>query len=158
MRAGTQNERIKHKMRTENTKCTQKTHNARRKHKMREENTKCAQKTINVRRKMRAGKQSAETVLWIPVPKTDTRERDKKNLLPYLFWGHKYHKIVNHIIFERKKFGPIYKELKNFLPKKLSIRYMEKKTFSGSRIQGQKDTGSATLRRNTICMDRRTSR
>ncbi len=51
----------------------------------------------------------------------------------------------------KKKFGPIFKELKNFLPKKFSLssqKYgfgirdprsgIRKKTYSGSRIQGSK--------------------
>ncbi len=37
--------------------------------------------------------------------------------------SHKFHKIANFFSFEvlKKKFGPIFKELLNFLPKKLSI-------------------------------------
>ncbi len=64
-----------------------------------------------------------------------------------------------------KKSGPIFKELKNSLPKKLSLsshNYMglgsgirdPEKTYSGSRIQGSKrhripNPGSTTLSRGT---------
>jgi hypothetical protein len=40
------------------------------------------------------------------------------------FCSHKNHKIENYINFEpvKKKFGPIYEELLNFLPKKSSLK------------------------------------
>jgi hypothetical protein len=59
----------------------------------------------------------------IPDPKTATKERGKKNLLSFLFCSHKFHKIDHYFSFEmlKKKFGSIFKELYNFLPKKLSL-------------------------------------
>jgi hypothetical protein len=87
----------------------------------------------------------------------------KKNLSSYLFFG-----VINFTKFTfflkcwRKKFGPIFKELYNFLPKKLSLSSQKygfgirdpgsRKTYPGSRIQGSKRhripdprSGSATL-------------
>ncbi len=65
----------------------------------------------------------------------------------------------------RKKFGPIFKELWNFLPKKLSLSSQKygfgirdpEKTYSGSRIQGSKrqgipDSGSATLKTRALML------
>ncbi len=55
---------------------------------------------------------------------------------------------INYISFElvKKKFGPIYKELQTFLPKKLSFSSLKygfgiqdpEKTYYGSQIQGSK--------------------
>ncbi len=39
----------------------------------------------------------------IPDPKTATKERGEKILLSYLFCSHKFHKIVNYLIFEMLK-------------------------------------------------------
>jgi hypothetical protein len=52
-------------------------------------------------------------------PKTETKRVVKK----ISGGSHKYHITENYFIFElvKKKFGPIYKEFYNFLPKKLSI-------------------------------------
>jgi hypothetical protein len=61
----------------------------------------------------------------IPDPKTATKEKGEKICCPTFFCSHKYQKIETYYIFElvkKKKFGPIYKELKKFLPKKLSLR------------------------------------
>jgi hypothetical protein len=45
-----------------------------------------------------------------------------KNLWLYLFCSHKFHKIKNYFILKcwRKKIGPVFKDLLNFLPKKFS--------------------------------------
>ncbi len=99
----------------------------------------------------------------IPDPKTVPKERDEKKFCYHTFFcSHKFHKIEYYVIFEcqRKKFGPIFKELLKFLPKKFSICSQiygfgirdPEKTYSGSRIQGSKrhripdpGPGSATL-------------
>ncbi len=55
-------------------------------------------------------------------------------------------KIILFLKRWRKKFGPIFKELMNFLPKRLSLSSQKygfgirdpEKTYSGSRIQGSK--------------------
>ncbi len=55
-------------------------------------------------------------------------------------------KIILFLKRWRKKFGPIFKELLNFLPKRLSLSSQKygfgirdpEKTYSGSRIQGSK--------------------
>jgi hypothetical protein len=69
--------------------------------------------------------------------------------------SHKFYKIANYFSFEvlKKKFGPIFKELENFLPKKLSLSSQKygfgirdptsgirdpEKTYFGSRIPGSK--------------------
>jgi hypothetical protein len=51
------------------------------------------------------------------------QKKGEKNLLSYLFCSHKFHKIEKYFIFEmlKKKFGPVFKELLNFLPKYLSL-------------------------------------
>jgi hypothetical protein len=100
--------------------------------------------------------------------KTVTKERGEEKFVIILFCGHKFHKIEYYVIFEmlQKKFGPIFKELLKFLPKKMfnmlsniwvwdpgsGIRDPEK-TYSGSRIHWSKKhwipdpgSGSATLR------------
>jgi hypothetical protein len=59
----------------------------------------------------------------IPDPKTAKKERGKKFFCHTCFCGaHKFHKMLNYFIFEllKKKFGPNFKELYNFLPKKMS--------------------------------------
>jgi hypothetical protein len=60
----------------------------------------------------------------IPDPKTATKERGEKKLLSYFFCSHKFHKIEYYFVFDcwRKKFGPNFKELFKFSPKKLSLR------------------------------------
>jgi hypothetical protein len=72
----------------------------------------------------------------------------------YLFFSQKYHKVVNFLFFElvKKKIWPNHR---TFLPKKLSLISQKyrfgirdpEKTYSGSRIRGQKGpgSGSATL-------------
>jgi hypothetical protein len=60
----------------------------------------------------------------VPDPKTVTKERSEKKICyRTLFCSHKFHKIEYYVIFEmqKKKFGPIFKELLKFLPKKFSI-------------------------------------
>jgi hypothetical protein len=55
----------------------------------------------------------------IPDPKTATKERGEKNLLPYLFCSHKIHKIENNFFFEmmKKKFGQFSKNYRTFTQK-----------------------------------------
>ncbi len=55
------------------------------------------------------------------------QKRGGKNLLSYLLCNHKFHKIENYFILKcrRKKFGPVFKELYNFLPKNLSLSSRE---------------------------------
>jgi hypothetical protein len=57
--------------------------------------------------------------MFIPDPKTATKERDEKKFCETFFCSHKFHKIVIILFLKcrRKKFGPIFKELLNFLPK-----------------------------------------
>jgi hypothetical protein len=101
----------------------------------------------------------------IPEPKTATKERGEKISCHTFFCSRKFNRIVNYFIFEmlNKK---IFKELLNFLPKKLSQSSQKygfwirdprsgiRKTYFGSRIQGSKrhwiripdpGSGSATL-------------
>jgi hypothetical protein len=89
----------------------------------------------------------------IPDPKTATKERGEKKLLSYLFYSHKFNKIVNYFMFEmlnKKIWDNFQRVIELFTPKivtKLSkiwvwdpgseIRDPEK-TYSGSRIQGSK--------------------
>jgi hypothetical protein len=107
----------------------------------------------------------------IPDPKTATKERGKKISCHTFFCGHKYQKIENYFIFEmrkKKNWGNFQRIIEHFTQKfvtKLSqilvrdpgseirdprfrIRDPEK-TYSGSRIQGQKGTGSRIRIRNT---------
>ncbi len=61
---------------------------------------------------------------WIPDPKTVPKERDEKNFVIILFSIVTNFTKLNIMLFlksERKKFGPIFKELLKFLPKKFSI-------------------------------------
>jgi hypothetical protein len=89
------------------------------------------------------------------------RGENKKKICPTFFCSHKYQKIENYFTFELVKnkifeFGPIFKELYNFLPKKLALKNIglgfvirdPEKTYSGSRIRGQKGTGSRIQIRN----------
>jgi hypothetical protein len=94
--------------------------------------------------------------------KNSNKREGWKKLLSYLFVATNFTKLKIILFLKcwRKKFEPVFKELKNFLPKTLSlssqkygfgIRDLEK-TYSGSRIrfQGSKrhrilDPGSATL-------------
>ena len=59
----------------------------------------------------------------IPDPKTVTKERGEKNLISYFFCSHNFTKLNIMLFLKclRKKFGPIFKELLKFLPKKCSI-------------------------------------
>ena len=59
----------------------------------------------------------------IPDPKTAMKDRgEKKFLVIPFFWSHKVHKIeLFYFKMLKKKIWPIFKELKNFLPKKLSL-------------------------------------
>jgi hypothetical protein len=76
--------------------------------------------------------------------------------LSYLICSYKYHKIGDNFILNwwREKFTPIYNEFYNLLPK-TSIKNLglgsgiRKKTYSGSRIQGQKSTRSRIRISNT---------
>ncbi len=57
------------------------------------------------------------------IQKQQQKRGVKKNLMLYLFCSHTFQKIKNYFILKccRKKFGPIFKELLKFLPKKLSL-------------------------------------
>ncbi len=93
--------------------------------------------------------------------KTATKERGEKKLavIPFLC-SHKFHKIEHNFSFEelKTKFGPIFKELWNFLPKTLSLSSQKvglgfgildpEKTFSGSREQN--GTGSRIRNTRTV--------
>jgi hypothetical protein len=57
----------------------------------------------------------------IPDPKTTTKERGKKNLPFNVATNFTKLYIISVLKCWRKKFGPIFKELQNFLPKKLSL-------------------------------------
>jgi hypothetical protein len=92
-----------------------------------------------------------------PGSKNSNKERGEKKKFCHTFLcSHKFHKIENYF-FEvlKKKFGPIFKELKNFLPKKLSLSSQKygfgirdpEKTYPGNR--GQKGTGSRIRISNT---------
>ncbi len=100
------------------------------------------------------------------IQKPQLKRGVKKKCCQTFFCRHNFHKIVNYFSFEcwRKKFRPIFKKLKNFLPKRLSlssqkygfgIRYPEK-THPGSR--GQKGTGSRIRIRNTASYERNVSK
>ncbi len=89
--------------------------------------------------------------IWDPGSKSsNTREAWKKICCHTLFCSHKFHINENNLFLKcwRKKFGPTFKELYNFLLKKLSLSSQKygvgirdpEKTYSGSR--GQKSTGS----------------
>ncbi len=61
-----------------------------------------------------------------PGSKKSNKRRGGENslLLIFFFCNHKFHKKLNIILFLkcwRKKFGPIFKELLKFLPKKFSL-------------------------------------
>jgi hypothetical protein len=61
---------------------------------------------------------------WIPDPKTATKERGgKKFVVQYFFVATNFTKckIILLLNCSRNKFGPNFKELWNFLPKKLSL-------------------------------------
>jgi hypothetical protein len=90
---------------------------------------------------------------FLPIPdpgskNSNKREGWKKNRVITFYVATNFTKL--HIILvlmcRRKKFGPIFKELYNFLSKKLSISSLKYgfgirdpgKTYSGSRIQGSK--------------------
>ncbi len=63
--------------------------------------------------------------LPIPDPKTATKERgEKKNFVKHFFVATNFTKckIILFLNCSRKRFGPNFKELWNFLPKKLSLR------------------------------------
>jgi hypothetical protein len=85
----------------------------------------------------------------IPDPKTATKERGEKNVVVITFSLASNVTKLNIILVLkcwRKKFGPIFQELLNFFPKKLSLSSQKyglgirdpEKTYSGSRIQGSK--------------------
>jgi hypothetical protein len=94
----------------------------------------------------------------IPDPKTATKERGEKKIFIKHFFvatNLKKCKIILFLNCSRKKFGPNFKELRNFLPKKLShssqkYEFGIRDTRSGIRnkpipdpgSRGQKGTGS----------------
>jgi hypothetical protein len=88
--------------------------------------------------------------MFIPDPKTATKETGLKKFVVITFLcSHKFHKIANYFSFEvlkKKIFGPIFKKLQNFLPKKLSIS-SQKYVFgirdpgSGENLFGNPDLG-----------------
>jgi hypothetical protein len=77
--------------------------------------------------------------MFIPDPKTATKERGEKFFCHSFLFSHKFNKIEHYFSFEelKKKFGSIFKELYNFLPNKSGI-WDPGKTYSISRIQGSK--------------------
>ncbi len=87
--------------------------------------------------------------LPIPDPKTATKERGEKKFVVITFYVAtnftKLH-IILVLMCWRKKLGPIFKELKNFLPKHLSISSQKygfkirdpEKTYSGSKVLGSR--------------------
>jgi hypothetical protein len=99
----------------------------------------------------------------IPDPKTATKERGEKKLVVITFYvATNFPKLLIILVWKclRKKFGPFFKELQKFLPKKLSISSQKygfgirdpEKTYSGSRIPDpvvkkapDPGSGSATL-------------
>ncbi len=101
----------------------------------------------------------------IPDPKTATKERGEKFffVIWYLLCSHKFHKIENYFSFKglkKKTLGQFSKNYGTFYPKYChkalknmglgsEIRDPEK-TYSGSRIQGTKGTGSRILIRNIV--------
>jgi hypothetical protein len=102
------------------------------------------------------GSQISDPGSRIPDPKNSNKSEKKFVVIPF-FCSHKFHKIENYLIFEmlKKKIWPIFKELYNFLFKKLSLCSQKygfgirdpEKTYPGSR--GQKGTGSRIRIRNT---------
>jgi hypothetical protein len=83
------------------------------------------------------------------IPKQKQKRGVKKKLVVIPFYvatNFTKLKIILVLKCRRKKFGPIYKELYNFLPKKLSLSSQKygfgirdpEKTYSGSRIQRSK--------------------
>ncbi len=101
----------------------------------------------------------------IPDPKIATKERGGKNFVIKLFSVATFFTKLNIILFLkcwRKKFGPNFKELLKFLPKKLSLssqKYgfgirdprsgIRKKPIPDPGSRGQKGTGSRIRIRNT---------
>jgi hypothetical protein len=57
------------------------------------------------------------------IQKPQQKRGEKKICCRTLFCSHKFHKIENYFISEmlKKKFGPVFKESNNFLPKNLSL-------------------------------------
>ena len=84
----------------------------------------------------------------IPDAKIATKERGEKNFVIPFYIASNVTKLNIILVLKswRKKFVPIFKELLNFLPKKLSLSSQKyglgmrnpEKTYSGSRIQGSK--------------------
>ncbi len=107
---------------------------------------------------------------FLPNPDPESKNSNKregwKQICCHTFiCSHKFHKIVNYFIFEmlKKKFGPIFKELLNFLPKILSLssqKYgfgirnlrsrVRKKPIPDPGSRGQKGTGSRIPDHNTV--------
>ncbi len=98
--------------------------------------------------------ESGSWFLSIPYPRSQISDPGSKNSNKREVWKkiscHTFHltklKIFLFLKRWRKKFGPIFKELLNFLPKRLSLSSQNygfgirdpEKTYSGSRIQGSK--------------------
>ncbi len=81
----------------------------------------------------------------IPDQKTGRKERgENKNFCQTFFCSHKFHKMLNYLIFEllKKKFEPNFEELWNFLPKKLSLSSQNMSLGSGIRNKPIPDPGS----------------
>jgi hypothetical protein len=95
---------------------------------------------------------------------SNKKEGCKKKFCHTFLCSHKCLKIENYFSFEvlKKKFGPIFKEIWNFLPKKLSLSSQKygfgirdpgsgKKLFPDPGSRGQKGTGSRIRIRNIDC-------
>ncbi len=90
------------------------------------------------------------------IQKQQQKRGVKKNLMSYLFVQPQISQNCTFFQFrsaKEKKFGPIFKELQNFLPKKMSLSSQKygfgirdpEKTYSGSGVKKAPDPGSATL-------------
>ncbi len=99
---------------------------------------------------------------FLPIPdpgsqNSNWREGWKKICCHSILCSHIFHKIENNFSLKcwRKKFGPIFKELYNFIPKKLSPNSQKSEIRDPRsrknlfRILGSKGTGSRIQIRNT---------
>jgi hypothetical protein len=99
----------------------------------------------------------------IPDPKPATKERGEKNSChTYLFWSHKFHKIVNYFTFEmlKKKILANFQRIIELLTQKIVTKLskiwvwdprsgIRKKSIPDPGSRGQKGTGSRIRIRNT---------
>jgi hypothetical protein len=93
----------------------------------------------------------------IPDPNRATKQRGKKNLLPYLLCSHKFHNFKNYFSFEmlKKKMWANFQRIIALFTQKIVTELSKiwvwdrdlEKIYPGSR--GQKGTGSRIRIRNT---------